>query len=184
MTTVRAMPLAYWRHGARLHCAGKATPKFALAGRSLLFAACALLQSACFVVSTSAATPETQGAAAPVPAAEPIRIPRDASRFEIDAVDDSTARFKVWEADWVRPGLVAHIVDPLQRDALVAGVRVIAVSNGTAVALVTSQVTRVRTEYIVLVSPPATPWWKQQRFWLGAAIGAAVGSVLGANHVF
>lgn len=147
--------------------------------RCVVLALFALLAAACSLVSTP-----SKPNATPRPSAEPVRIPRNASRFEIDVVDDSTARFKVWEAEWIRPGLLAHVVDPLQRDALVAGVRVISVSNGTAVALVTSQVTRVRTENVILLSPPATPWWKQRRFWLGTAIGATIGSVLGANHVF
>lgn len=148
--------------------------------RSVVWVGVAVAFSACASLTT------TRGTSAPAApkVAEQVRVPRNASRFEIDMVDDSTARFKIWEAEWVRAGLVAHVVDPLQRDALVASVRVTSVVNGTAVALVTSQVTRVRTENVVLLSPPPIPLWKQRRFWIGALIGGTVGGVLGAHRVF
>lgn len=148
--------------------------------RGIVLTAVSVIASSC-VWFSSPVTPATADRGA---VTNPIRIPRNASRFEIDVVDDSTARFKVWEADWIRPGLVAHVVDPMQRDALVANVRVISVSNGTAVALVTSQVTRMRAEYIVLVTPPPISWWGHKRFWFGAVLGTAIGGVLGANHLF
>ncbi|MBL0172534.1 MAG: hypothetical protein IPP90_17835 [Gemmatimonadaceae bacterium] len=107
------------------------------------------------------------------------RIPRDAARFEIEVVDDTTARFKPREALWIRDGMTAYAVDPMNRDALVARLRIVSVWNETAVAVITSQVTRVTTRHVVLMTPPVVPWWKARRFWLGTAVGAFVGGVVG-----
>jgi len=101
------------------------------------------------------------------------RIPRDAARFEIDSVNDSTATFRVREATWVRPGLQSYVVDPAQRDALVARMVVVSRSGESATALVTGQVTSVKADHFLLVVRPVSPWWKSARFWSGAAAGAA-----------
>ena len=104
------------------------------------------------------------------------RIPRDAARFEIDAVDDSTATFRVFESRWMRAGLSAYAVDPMRRDALVARLTIMRRDSTTASALVTSQVARVTTDHFLLVPPPHTPWWRAQRFWFGALVGSALGA--------
>ena len=109
------------------------------------------------------------------------RIPRDAARFEIDAVDDSTATFRVFESRWMRAGLFAYAVDPMHRDALVARLTIVRRDSTTASALVTSQVARVTTDHFLLVPPPRTPWWRANRFWFGALVGAAIG--LGSTAV-
>jgi hypothetical protein len=122
----------------------------------------------------SAAVPSTP---APAPL---VRIPRDAARFEIEVVDDSTARFKPREASWVKPGMVALVVDPLNRDALVARTRIVSVWNETAVAVVTSQVTRVTTQHVVLLTPPTVAWWRTSGFWRGLVLGTLLGGSTGA----
>ncbi|WP_373059647.1 hypothetical protein [Gemmatimonas sp.] len=104
------------------------------------------------------------------------RIPRDAARFEIDAVDDSTATFHVFESRWVRAGLSAYVVDPAHRDALVARLTIIRRDSMTATALVTSQVARVTTDHFLLVPPPPTPWWRAKWFWVGTMVGGALGA--------
>lgn len=104
------------------------------------------------------------------------RIPRDAARFEIDSVTDSTATFRVREARWVRPGLQSYVVDPQQRDALVARLRIIARDSTSATALVTGQVTRVKAEHFLLVVRPAQRWWQSRTFWTGTVMGAALGA--------
>lgn len=104
------------------------------------------------------------------------RIPRDAARFEIDAIDDSTATFRVFESRWVRTGLSAYAVDPVRRDALVARLTIIRRDSTTATALVTSQVARVTTDHFLLVPPLPRVWWRTRRFWLGALVGSAVGA--------
>ena len=116
--------------------------------------------------------PAWRPAAAPDVAATPLpRIPRDAARFEIDSVTDSTATFRVREATWVRPGLQSYVIDPAQRDALVARLVIVSRSGASATALVTGQVARVKGEHFLLVVRPSSPWWKSRRFWAGAAAG-------------
>jgi len=109
------------------------------------------------------------------------RLPRDASRFTIEVVDDSTARFKPREALWVKEGMLAYAVDPVNRDALVAQLRVTSVWNGMAVALVTSQVTRVTPQHVIALTPPPTPWWRARGFWVGVLTGTVVGGATGAT---
>ncbi len=104
------------------------------------------------------------------------RIPRDAARFEIDAVDDSTATFRVFESAWMRSGLSAYVVDPARRDALVARLTIVRRDSLTATALVTSQVSRVTTDHFLLVPPPKTSWWRAKRFWIGTFVGSAIGA--------
>lgn len=103
------------------------------------------------------------------------RIPRDAARFEIDAVDDSTATFRVFESRWLRAGFSAYAVDPAHRDALVARLTIIRLDSSTASALVTSQVARVTTNHVLLVPPPHRSWWRAKRFWIGTLVGGVVG---------
>lgn len=122
----------------------------------------------------STTSPESVRTATPF-----ARIPREAARFEIETVDDSTARFKPREALWVKSGMTAYAVDPINRDALVARLRVISVWNETAVAVVTSQVTRITPRHVVLLTPPIVPWWKSRRFWMGALLGSLVGGAIG-----
>ena len=103
------------------------------------------------------------------------RIPRDAARYEIDAVDDSTATFRVFESRGLRAGLAAYAVDPVHRDALVARLTIVNRDSTTATALVTSQVARVTTDHVLLVPPPPRAWWRTRLFWVGAFVGSAVG---------
>jgi hypothetical protein len=116
-------------------------------------------------------------AAPPSPGMRPsMRIPRDAARFEIEAVDDSTARFRPFEAKWLRTGMTVYAVDPTKRDALVARLRIVDTDSGRLVARVTGQVTRVTTEHFLLAVRPGTPWYKRGTFWSGLLAGAAVGA--------
>lgn len=119
------------------------------------------------------------------PAPSPLRpviprIPRDAPRFEIAEVTDSTAVIQLQEAQWVRVGMQSYVVDPHQRDALVARLRVIARDSVTATALITSQVARVKPEHALLILKPRQRWWKTGAFWLGGAVGAALGASVSA----
>lgn len=115
-----------------------------------------------------------RGPAAPASAFP--RLPRDAARFEIESVTDSTATFRVGEAAWIRRGFSSFAVDPLQRDALIAQLRIVRRDSVTATALVTSQVAGVKVTHALLVLRPPVPWWKRQLFWSGAGAGAVVGA--------
>lgn len=123
----------------------------------------------------------TSTAAGPPPAAvtTTTRIPRDAARFEIESVDDSTAQFRPFEAGWLRPGMQVYAVDPARRDALVARLRIVRADSGRLVALVTAQVTSVTTEHFLLAVKPPVPWYRTSRFWWGFA-GGGVAGVAGA----
>lgn len=155
------------------------------AGRlpAVRYAACVVLMLAA-VDCRSAPRPAPGTVLTDVPAAGAPRIarlPRDASRFAIEVVDDSTARFKPREVAWVREGMVAYAVDPVNGDALVAQLRITSVWNGMAVALVTSQVTRVTTQHVIALTPPPTPWWRARRFWVGALVGTLLGGAVGGT---
>ena len=103
------------------------------------------------------------------------RIPRDAPRFEIDSVSDSTATFRIHEARWIARGMSSYVVDPLQRDALVARLRIISRDSVSATALVTSQVTRVKVEHFLLVPRSRVDWWRSREFWAGTILGLTLG---------
>ncbi len=104
----------------------------------------------------------------------PERFPRNAFRFQLRPLTDSTAAFTPAEARWVRSGLMGVAVDPAQGDALVARLRVIEVEGDEATALVTGQTTRLAQGQVLLLVAPAPRWWQAPLFWRGAAAGAGV----------
>lgn len=108
----------------------------------------------------------------------PQRYPRNASRFELRALSDSTVAFTPAEATWVRSGMLGIAVDPAQGDALVARLRITDVLGDSAIAIVTGQTTRISEGQVMLLVPPTPRWWRQRVFWYGAAAGAALISVL------
>ncbi len=134
-------------------------------GRALALTLTGLLAGACHHA------PAALIASSPLP-----RIPRDAPRFEIDSVTDSTAIFRTREARWVRRGAVVYAVDPMQRDAIIAQLRIVTRYSVRAVGLVTSQVSGLKTTHVLLVLHPDAPWWRRGVFWSGAGVGAALGA--------
>lgn len=139
--------------------------------RAIVVLVAALVLTGCHRLSSWRGSARTSSATPLLP-----RIPRDAARFEIDSVTDSTATFRFREAQWVRPGLQSYVVDPQQRDALVARLRVIARDSANATALVTGQVATVKADHFLLVVRPASRWWQGRTFWLGTLVGATVGA--------
>lgn len=109
----------------------------------------------------------------------PARIPRDAARFPIARITDSTATIRLEEARWVRPGLPAWVVDASRGDALVARLRVVSRDSVEATALLLSQAAAVRQTHMLVVAHPSPSWWKRGSFWSGAAVGAAFGVGVG-----
>ena len=101
-------------------------------------------------------------------------------RFEITAVGDSTVSFRVGRASWVLRAPSAIAVDPRQRDALIARLRVLSVStNGEATALITGQTGRLTTDHIAIVTEPRSRWFRSRGFWAGTILGLAAGFGLG-----
>lgn len=105
------------------------------------------------------------------------RYPRNASRFELQPINDSVIVFDPAEVGWVREGMVGVAVDPARRDALVGQLRVLAVRDGRAEALVLGQTTRLAEGHVLLLVSPAPSWWKRGAFWWGAVTGALLGIV-------
>ena len=136
--------------------------------------------AACHHGPTTAATMSASSLSLEPTKSGRARIPRNASRFDIEAVTDSSVQFQSREVDWLRPGMTAYVVDPLHRDALIAKVQVSEVLAARITASITSQVTRVTTDHVLLVSPREASWWSARRFWFGALTGGVVGGALGA----
>ena len=115
-------------------------------------------------------------------AAAPARIgaQETAVRFSVTQVGDTTFSFRVGEHLWVRAGMRGIVVDPRQQDILVARFRVSGVASGQATAVITGQTTSVSTAHSVLLEMPSTPWYRARTFWLGTAVGAALGFLLGS----
>lgn len=109
----------------------------------------------------------------------PVRAQETAVRFPVVDIGDTTFTFRVGGQQWVRPGLRGIVVDPRQRDVLVARFRVSNVSGEIARGVITGQATSVNTTHTVLLDVPQRPWYRQRTFWLGTAVGAAVGFLLG-----
>jgi hypothetical protein len=105
------------------------------------------------------------------------------ARFEIASVGDSTFTLVVGRHPWVRPGLYGIVVDPRQRDVLIARFQIIAADSANAMGLVTGMTTRVTTEHVALLDrppPPVPPWHKRRSFWLGVLFGIAAGIGIGS----
>lgn len=104
------------------------------------------------------------------------------ARFEIASAGDSTFTLVVGRHPWVRPGLFGIVVDPRQRDVLVARFQIIAADSANAMGLVTGMRSRVSTDHVALLDrppPPEPPWHRRRSFWLGVFLGVAAGFGIG-----
>jgi hypothetical protein len=105
-----------------------------------------------------------------------------AVRFEIASAGDSTFTLVVGRHPWVRPGLYGIVVDPRQRDILIARFQIMAADSANAMGLITGMTTRVTTDHVALLDrppPPAPPWHQRRSFWLGVLFGIAAGFGIG-----
>ena len=100
-------------------------------------------------------------------------------RFPVAQAGDTTFSFRLGQQQWVRAGLRGIVVDPRQQDVLVARFRIYNVAQGTAQAVITGQTTTVGTQHMVLLDIPRRPWYKERSFWLGTAVGAVAGLLIG-----
>lgn len=109
-----------------------------------------------------------------------LSIRRDASRFVVASSTDSTVTFRPVEARWLKRGMRGYVVDPLQRDALIARLTIQRVDTAGAVAVIDGGVSPVVISNVVLVERPQPAWWQDKRFWIGAGtgVGASLGVVL------
>ncbi len=96
------------------------------------------------------------------------------ARFDIDSIGDSTVTFAVGNARWVHAGQTGLAVEPRRHDELIARLRVITVSNGSATAVITGQTSRVSEGQVALIRRPAPPFYTVGLFWIGAAVGAVI----------
>ncbi len=104
------------------------------------------------------------------------------ARFEIASAGDSTFTLVIGRHPWVRPGLYGIVVDPRQRDVLIARFQIIAADSANAMGLVTGMTTRVTTEHVALIDqppPPEPPWHRRRSFWIGVIVGIAAGFGIG-----
>lgn len=100
------------------------------------------------------------------------------ARFEIASAGDSTFTLVIGRHPWVRPGLYGIVVDPRQRDILIARFQILAADSANAMGLVTGMTTRVTTEHVALLDkppPPEPPWHRRRSFWIGVLVGIAAG---------
>lgn len=99
------------------------------------------------------------------------------ARFDIDSVGDSTVTFAIGNARWVHAGQTGLAVEPRSHDALIARLRVLQIQNGTAIAVITGQTSRVTAGQVALIRRPKPPFYAVGLFWIGAAVGAAITAI-------
>lgn len=102
---------------------------------------------------------------------------RDAARFVIAASTDSTVTFRPFEAHWLKAGMRGHVVDPTERDALIARVTIQRVDSSGTLAVIDGGVSPVSTKHVVLIERPTLGWWRDKRFWIGAGAGVLTGVI-------
>lgn len=106
-----------------------------------------------------------------------LSIRRDASRFVVASSTDSTVTFRPVEAHWLKIGMRGYVVDPLQRDALIARLTIKRVDTSGTVAVIDGGVSPVVLTHVVLVERPTMAWWRDKRFWFGAGAGVLTGVI-------
>jgi hypothetical protein len=107
-------------------------------------------------------------------------MPRNAWRFAITAMTDSTVRFEAADAPWLRPGMTGYAIDPSSRDALVARLSLMGTGGQGYKALITGLRRPVDSTHVVVFLKPSVPWWRTKQYWGGLLTGAvaATGTVL------
>jgi hypothetical protein len=103
----------------------------------------------------------------------------DQMRFEITAPTDTTFTLILGDIRWVKKGMTGTVVDPRQRDDMVANFRVDKVDGRTARAVITGMRTGITVFHAALLRAPRKSWFKQKVFWIGSGLGIAVGYLIG-----
>jgi hypothetical protein len=102
-------------------------------------------------------------------------------RFEIVEPTDTSFTIILGDARWVKRGMDGIVVDPRQRDEMVARFSVESVDGRSARAVITGMTTGISTLHMALLSPPRKSWFRQRVFWIGAAVGLAIGFLVGSS---
>ena len=102
-----------------------------------------------------------------------------AVRFLITTIGDSTIEFRTGGEKWIRPGQLGVAVDPRRRDELIARFRVESVREGSARAVITGQTTAVTAEHVAVLDEPRRSTYRSPAFWIGIAVGGALGFIGG-----
>jgi hypothetical protein len=99
------------------------------------------------------------------------------ARFDVTTVDDTTFTFATTGVGWVKRGQRGLVVDPAHGDELIAQFRVSKVGHARATAVVTGQTARLTTAHVALLQERRAPFFRRAWFWIGVAIGGAIGYV-------
>lgn len=102
-------------------------------------------------------------------------------RFEIVAPTDTTFTFVLGDARWVKKGMAGTVVDPRQRDALVARFTVDRIDERMARAIITRTTTGITVFHAALLRVPKKSWWRDKFLWIGTAVGLAIGYFVGRS---
>lgn len=75
-----------------------------------------------------------------------------------------------------------RVVDPVQGDALIAQITIEKIDQNSSRATIVGAVSPVTAaSHVILFEKPAKSWWRDNRFWIGAAAGAAAGVIAGSS---
>ena len=99
-------------------------------------------------------------------------------RFDLATVGDSTVKFSIGNAHWVKHSVVGLVVDPAHEDELIAKFRVVRVERDTAIAVITGQTARLTSSYVAVLSQPAVPIYKKVWFWGAFVAGGVLGFII------
>lgn len=80
----------------------------------------------------------------------------------------------------MKPGMSGYVVDPAQRDALVARLTLQRFDSAGSMAAIVGGVSPVTLTHVVLFEKPAIRWYRDKRFWLGTGSGLVLG-IAGAS---
>jgi hypothetical protein len=114
-----------------------------------------------------------------VPPSEVRAMQDDRARFEIVSPNDTSLSFPLGNARWVKTGMTGIVVDPSQRDALVATFRVSRLDERIAHVTVTGTTTGITVFHAALLVVPKRTWLKNKFFWIGSGVGLLVGFLAG-----
>jgi hypothetical protein len=103
------------------------------------------------------------------------------TRFEIIAPTDTTFSIVLGTTRWVKVGMSGVVVDPRQRDELVARFSIKRIVDRTARATITGATRSISVNHSALLQQPKPSWFKDKFLWIGAGFGLAIGFLIGKS---